>query len=93
MKKAQFKPPKDLNKPTIKEFESMVEAHEPTWVWSRDYEERTRGESEKRLIDSARKSIGDDKAVVIWNKIMHRKVVPAMLHEFLWTVNRRAIKA
>ena len=64
----------------------MVEAHDPTWIWSRDFDERIRGETERRAIDTVRRSIGDQRAVGIWNRSMHKKVVPSMLHEFLWTV-------
>jgi len=93
MGKTHFKPPKDLKKPTLEEFASMVEAHEPTWIWSMNPQDRIQGESERMFIDAARKALGDDRAVSIWNKSMHKKVVPSMLHEFLWTFGRRPSKA
>ena len=92
MRRNEFRPPKNPKKPTSEEFALMVEAHEPTWVWSKDIQERTRGETERRIIDAARKALGDEKAVAIWNRSMHRKVVPSMLHEFLWTFKRRSNK-
>jgi hypothetical protein len=89
LKKVVFKSPKNPKNPTIEEFSSMVESHDPTWIWSQDPDERERGEFERRAIDAARRQLGDEKAVGIWNRSMHRKVVPAMLHEFLWTSKRR----
>lgn len=88
MKKIQFRSPKDPKSPTVEEFSLMVESHDPTWVWSRDPEERAKGETERRIIEASRKVIGDQKAVEIWNRSMHKKVVPAMLLDFLWTVRR-----
>ena len=93
MKKALFKHPKDSKNPTIKEFVSMVEAHEPTWVWSYDPSERNNGERERQAIDATRIALGDEVAVGAWNRAMHKKIVPSMLHEFLWTLDKRKAKA
>lgn len=85
-RKAEFKGPKDPSRPTIEEFASMVEAHDPTHVWSRNPVERDRGEAERSVIDEARRILGDKVTVPVWNRSMHRKVVPSMLGEFLWRV-------
>lgn len=88
MKRVQFRPPKDSKNPTLEEFSLMVECHDPTWVWSRDPDERAKGESERRIIEAARRAIGNRRAVDIWNRSMHKKVVPAMLCDFLWTIRK-----
>jgi len=88
-----FAPPADSANPTPQEFASMVEAHDPTYVWSRDEGERLRGQEQRDIIDMARDRLGDLVAVPLWNRAMHKKVVPAMLDEFLWRMRRPAATA
>ena len=88
-KDAGFTPPADPKKPTLEEFVRMVERHDPTHVWSRDELEKGVGVEERKFIDKARDHLGDRVAVPIWNRAMHKKIVPAMLEEFLWTVRRK----
>jgi hypothetical protein len=83
-----FQTPRDPSNPTVEEFTSMVELHDPTHVWSRDEAEREMGAEERRLIDRARLALGDETTVPIWNRAMRRKVVPSMLVDFLWHVRR-----
>lgn len=86
--KKGFRPPQDPENPTQEEFLLMVEAHDPTHVWSRSHADRERGEWERSVIDMVRDRVGDSFAVPAWNRAMHRKVVPAMVEEFLWKVRR-----
>jgi hypothetical protein len=83
-----FQPPRDPKKPTIEEFVLMVAAHDPTYQWSKDEAERERGERERRMIDETRKILGDQIAVPVWNRAMHKKIVPSLLSDFLWKVRR-----
>lgn len=89
-RKADFCPPRDPERPTLEEFSRMVEAHDPTHVWSRNPEEKERGAAERMEIDRARLVLGDGATVPVWNRAMHRKVVPSMLGEFLWRVEQKA---
>lgn len=82
--KRGFRPPEDPENPTQEEFVLMVEAHDPTYVWSRNPSERERGEWERAWIDAARDRMGDEASVAIWNRALRRKVVPSMVEEFLW---------
>lgn len=86
--KKGFAPPADHDRPTADEFVRMVESHDPTYVWSTDPAERERGEWERSRIDHSREIIGDEVAVIIWNRAMRRKVVPSMIEEFLWKVRK-----
>lgn len=79
-----FVPPKDQNNPTVEEFAKMVESHDPTHVWSRCEAERLAGAAERKIIDKARRILGDKATVSIWNKSLVRKVVPSMMDEFVW---------
>jgi hypothetical protein len=85
-----FQPPRDPKKPTIEEFVLMVAAHDPTHQWSRDKTEREKGEQERRMIDEARGVLGDQIAVSVWNRAMHKKVVPSLLSDFLWAVRQES---
>lgn len=87
-KKKGFRPPEDPSNPTGEEFVLMVEAHDPMYVWSLDQAERERGDWERAAIDEARDRLGDSFSVPVWNRAMHRKVVPSMLGEFLWRVRK-----
>jgi hypothetical protein len=87
-KSDMFKPPQNPSMPTIEEFARMVESHDPTYVWSRDAAERARGAEERKLIDKARRLLGDEATVAVWNRALRFKVVPSMIEEFLWRANR-----
>jgi len=89
-KKKSFQPPRDPKKPTIEEFVLMVEIHDPTYQWSRDEAEREKREQERRTIDETRKILGDQIAVSVWNRAMHKKIVPSLLSDFLWTVRQES---
>jgi hypothetical protein len=88
-KDARFVPPANSNRPTLEEFVRMVERHDPTHVWSRDETLREAGEQERKIIDKTRDRLGDEVAVPVWNRAMHKKIVPSMIEEFLWTVRRK----
>jgi hypothetical protein len=89
-KKPRFVAPSDPDNPTLEEFAAMVEAHDPTFVWSRNPADHERGEAEARLIEMARDSLGDTVAVPVWNRALTKKVVPSMMDDFFWSVRRTA---
>jgi len=89
-RKPVFTAPSDPGSPTFEEFAAMVEAHDPTFVWSRNPADHERGEAEVRLIEMARDHLGDTVAVPVWNRALIRKVVPSMMDDFLWHVRRPA---
>lgn len=69
------------------DFREMVEKHDPTYLWSKDPRHIETEARRKREIDRARKILGDQISVPIWNQAIRRKIVPSFLDEHLWRVN------
>lgn len=66
-------------------FQKMTEDHDPTYLWSQNPAHMEREKEKEKEILKARKILGDQVAVPIWNQTMRKKVVPSFVENYLWS--------
>ncbi|NCA17733.1 MAG: hypothetical protein EBS90_11930 [Betaproteobacteria bacterium] len=70
-------------------FQRMVDEHDPVYLWSENDAHIQNERHKEAEIEKARKIIGDEAAVPIWNQAMRRKIVPSFVEEYLWKIETK----
>ena len=70
-------------------FQRMVEEHDPAYLWSEN-DLHIKIEQERQAeIARARKMLGDETSVPIWNQAIHKKIVPSFVEGYLWKITTK----